>query len=105
MFNDLTEVYPSPGYGESQMRAARLRGSGPTRRTVLQGLFLAGAASKRAGAGGVVFLSTQFHPASEAENFRNFLGRTHVDSMSYVTIEDVSGVLAGLGDPQVAEAA
>jgi multiple sugar transport system substrate-binding protein len=131
------------------MRAARLPGSGPTRRTVLQGLFLAGAASLTAGcvgfattgAGGMVFLSTQFRPVSEAENFRKFLARTHVDSVSYVTIEegpfasqvqsqvgtghtqmgllggshsdlaplagkyleDVSGVLAGLGDRGIPE--
>lgn len=131
------------------MRAARLPGSGPTRRTVLQGLFLAGAASMTAGcvgfattgSGGMVFLSTQFRPVSEAENFRKFLGKTHLDSVSYVTIEegpfasqvqsqvgtgntqmgllggshsdlaplagkyleDVSGVLAGLGDRGIPE--
>lgn len=126
------------------MRSARLPGSGPARRTVLQGLFLAGAASLASGcvgfattgAGGMVFLSTQFRPVAEAENFRKFLRGTDAGSVSYVTIEegpfasqvtsqvgagrtqvgllggshsdlaplagkyleDVSGVLAGLGD-------
>ncbi|TVT51709.1 carbohydrate ABC transporter substrate-binding protein [Amycolatopsis rhizosphaerae] len=126
------------------MRAARLPGSGPTRRAVLQGFFVAGAASlatgcvgfSTTGAGGMVFLSTQFRPVAEAERFRAFLARTVTGAVSYVTIEegpfasqvqsqvaagrtqvgllggshsdlaplagryleDVSGVLAGLGD-------
>jgi multiple sugar transport system substrate-binding protein len=130
--------------GVSHMRAACLPGSGPTRRTVLKGLFVAGAAAlttgcvgfATTGAGGMVFLSTQFRPVAEADRFRGFLGRTVTGAVSYVTIEegpfasqvqsqvgagrtqvgllggthsdlaplagnyleDVSGVLAGLGD-------
>jgi multiple sugar transport system substrate-binding protein len=142
MFSDLTEVYP--GLERVQMRSARLPGSGPTRRTVLQGFFVASAASlaggcvgfATTGSGGMVFLSTQFRPVAEAENFRRFLGKESIGSVSYVTVEegpfasqvqsqvgaghtqmgllggahsdlaplagkyleDVSGVLAGLGD-------
>lgn len=78
------------------MRAARLTGSGPTRRTVLRGLFLAGAASTAAGCvgfattggGGMVFLSTQFRPVAEAEHFRGFLAKTFPGAVSYVTIEE-----------------
>ncbi|WP_431874402.1 ABC transporter substrate-binding protein [Amycolatopsis sacchari] len=78
------------------MRAARLPGSGPTRRTVLRGLLLAGTASLASGcvgfattgAGGTVFLSTQFRPVAEAENFRRFLRKAHLDGVSYVTIEE-----------------
>jgi hypothetical protein len=49
MFNDLTEVYP--GLERAQMRAARLPGSGATRRTMLQELFVGHAplAGDRAG--------------------------------------------------------
>ncbi|RDI53384.1 ABC transporter substrate-binding protein [Nocardia mexicana] len=39
------------------------------------------------GAGGMVFLSTQFRPADEAERFRSLLGRT-APGVSYVTIEE-----------------
>jgi len=78
------------------MRAARLPGSGPSRRTVLRGLFLTGAASLASGCvgfattggSGMVFLSTQFRPVAEAENFRRFLARTVTGSVSYVTIEE-----------------
>lgn len=78
------------------MRAARLPGSGPARRTVLQGLFVAGVASLASGCvgfattggGGMVFLSTQFRPVAEAESFRRFLGRTATGAVSYVTIEE-----------------
>ncbi|WP_435069361.1 extracellular solute-binding protein [Amycolatopsis thermoflava] len=78
------------------MRAARLTGSGPTRRTVLRGLFLAGAASTAAGCvgfattggDGMVFLSTQFRPVAEAERFRSFLAGAVPGSVSYVTIEE-----------------
>ncbi|WP_306999384.1 ABC transporter substrate-binding protein [Amycolatopsis thermophila] len=78
------------------MCAARLPGSGPSRRTVLQGVFLAGAASMAAGCvgfattggGGMVFLSTQFRPVAEAERFRGFLAKTFPGSVSYVTIEE-----------------
>ncbi|NIH87968.1 ABC transporter substrate-binding protein [Amycolatopsis granulosa] len=78
------------------MRAASPIGSGPTRRTVLRGLFLAGTASMAAGCvgfattggGGMVFLSTQFRPVAEAERFRGFLARTFPGAVSYVTIEE-----------------
>lgn len=39
------------------------------------------------GAGGMVFLSTQFRPADEAERFRALLGRA-APGVSYVTIEE-----------------
>ncbi|GAB3571983.1 ABC transporter substrate-binding protein [Amycolatopsis endophytica] len=78
------------------MRAARLPGSGPSRRTVLKGAFLAGAASMAAGCvgftttggNGMVFLSTQFRPVAEAERFRGTLAKTFPGAVSYVTIEE-----------------
>ncbi|MEV4238370.1 ABC transporter substrate-binding protein [Nocardia sp. NPDC050408] len=39
------------------------------------------------GSGGMLFLSTQFRPADEAERFRNLLGKT-APGVSYVTIEE-----------------
>src|SRR5437764_12445152 len=78
------------------MRAARRMRSGPGRRSVLQGLFLAGAASLASGCvgfattggGGMGFLSTQCRPVAEAGRFRDFLHRTVTGAVSYVTIEE-----------------
>ncbi|MBF6174757.1 ABC transporter substrate-binding protein [Nocardia blacklockiae] len=68
--------------------------SGSTRRAFLRTAGLGAAAFSAActgfvtsGAGGMVFLSTQFRPADEAERFRTLLGRV-APGVSYVTIEE-----------------
>ncbi|GAB2685052.1 extracellular solute-binding protein [Nocardia thraciensis] len=65
-----------------------------TRRGLLRSAGLGAAAFTAActgfttsGAGGMVFLSTQFRPADEAERFRSLLGRT-APGVGYVTIEE-----------------
>ncbi|WP_280268360.1 ABC transporter substrate-binding protein [Nocardia wallacei] len=65
-----------------------------TRRGLLRAASLGAAAATAActgfttsGAGGMVFLSTQFRPADEAERFRSLLGRA-APGVSYVTIEE-----------------
>ncbi|WP_158888756.1 ABC transporter substrate-binding protein [Amycolatopsis anabasis] len=79
------------------MRAVRLPGSGPSRRSVLRGaLGFAGVAALGAGCtgfattgtSGMVFLSTQFRPVAEAERFRATLRETVPDEVSYVTVEE-----------------
>ncbi|MBB5912124.1 multiple sugar transport system substrate-binding protein [Nocardia transvalensis] len=68
--------------------------TGLTRRTFLRTAGIGAAAFSAActgfttsGAGGMVFLSTQFRPADEAERFRSLLSRT-ASGVSYVTIEE-----------------
>ncbi|WP_280274015.1 ABC transporter substrate-binding protein [Nocardia wallacei] len=68
--------------------------SGAPRRAFLRAAGLGVAALSAActgfvtsGAGGMVFLSTQFRPADEAERFRALLGRA-APGVSYVTIEE-----------------
>jgi multiple sugar transport system substrate-binding protein len=79
------------------MRAARLSGSSsPSRRTVLRGAlgvgttFLASGCVgfSTTGAGGTVFLSTQFRPVAEVAHFRATLSKTVSGAVSYVTIEE-----------------
>jgi multiple sugar transport system substrate-binding protein len=90
------------------MRAARLPGSNPSRRTVLRGALGVSVGSlvsgcvgfSTTGAGGTVFLSTQFRPVAEAERFRATLSRTVSGAVSYVTIEE--GPFAGQVQSQVA---
>ncbi|WP_433522699.1 ABC transporter substrate-binding protein [Nocardia pseudovaccinii] len=68
--------------------------SGLTRRTFLGAAGLGTLALTAActgfattGSGGMLFLSTQFRPADEAERFRGLLGKT-APGVSYVTIEE-----------------
>jgi multiple sugar transport system substrate-binding protein len=66
-----------------------------TRRAVLRAAGIGAAALSAAactgfatsGNGGMIFLSTQFRPADEAERFRGLLAKT-ASGVSYVTIED-----------------